>query len=155
MTAPALPSVATGTGEAPACLAWAPDGLSLACGDLAGGVDWLEARPHQSLRRLAGTVAHPGGTTTLAWQPDRCVLATGGIDGTARLWSLTDQGPVERLTLLGLPEGWAALAPDGRYKREGDVGGQFWHVIGMCRFEAGDLNQYLPDVQQLPPDVPF
>ncbi|MGH3915644.1 MAG: hypothetical protein ACRDTC_19890 [Pseudonocardiaceae bacterium] len=74
-------------------------------------------------------------------------LATGSGDGTARLRSLPDQAPVNRLTLLGLPEGWAALAPDGRYKREGDVGGQFWHVIGMCRFEIGELDPYLPDVR--------
>ena len=34
------------------------------------------------------------------------------------------------LTLLGLPHGWAVLAPDGRYETEGTVGGQFWHVVG-------------------------
>jgi hypothetical protein len=62
---------------------------------------------------------------------------------------------VARLTLLGLPEGWAALAPDGRYKLEGDVGGQFWHAIGMCRFETGELDPYLPGVRQLPLDAAF
>lgn len=59
------------------------------------------------------------------------------------------------MTLLGLPEGWAALAPDGRYKFEGDVAGQFWHAIGMCRFEPGELDSYLPNIRQLPAEVPF
>ncbi|MGH3837170.1 MAG: hypothetical protein ACRDSF_15945, partial [Pseudonocardiaceae bacterium] len=81
--------------------------------------------------------------------------ATGSDDGTSRLWSVTDDRPELRLTLLGLPEGWAALAPDGRYKLEGEVGGHFWHVINMCRFEAGELDSYLPEVRQLAPETPF
>ncbi len=55
----------------------------------------------------------------------------------------------------GLPEGWAALAPDGRYKSEGNTAGQFWHVIGMARFESGELDAYLPEVGQLPSEAPF
>jgi len=53
------------------------------------------------------------------------------------------------------PVVWAALAPDGRYKLEGDVGGQFWHAIGMCRFETGELDSHLPDVRQLALDAAF
>jgi hypothetical protein len=63
--------------------------------------------------------------------------------------------PELRLTLLGLPEGWAALAPDGRYKLEGNVGGQFWNVINMCRLKTGELDSYLPGVQQLTLETPF
>ncbi len=106
----------------------------------------------EHLHTLGG---HTRGVWSVTFSPSGELLATGGDDGTARLWSITGQGPVARLTLLGLPEGWAALAPDGRYKREKDVGGQFWHVIGMCRFEIGELDEYLPDVRHLPHDVPF
>ncbi len=56
---------------------------------------------------------------------------------------------------LGLAEGWAALAPDGRYKQEGNVGGQFWHVVGMCRFDPGELDSYLTAVRRLPLDSEF
>ena len=59
------------------------------------------------------------------------------------------------MTLLGLPEGWAAFAPDGRYKFDGEVTGQFWHVIGMCRFEPGELDPYLTEIRQLAQDAPF
>jgi WD40 repeat protein len=92
---------------------------------------------------------------SLTFSPSGDLLATGGDDGTTRLWSITGDEPVERMTLLGLPEGWAALAPDGRYKLEGNVGGQFWNVINMCRFETGELDSYLPEVWQLTLETPF
>lgn len=59
-------------------------------------------------------------------------------------------GGARRATLLALPEGWAALTPDGRYKQEGEVGGQFWHVVGMSRFELGELDEHLPGVRRMP-----
>lgn len=46
-------------------------------------------------------------------------------------------------------------SPDGRYKLDGDPGGQFWHVIGTCRFEVGELDPYLTQVRRLPVDAPF
>jgi hypothetical protein len=64
-------------------------------------------------------------------------------------------GPSLRATLLGTAEGWAAFAPDGRYKTDGVVSGQFWHVIGLCRFEPGELDAYLPGITRLPMDAPF
>ena len=99
--------------------------------------------------------AHTRSVWSVAFSPSGEFLATGGGDGNARLWSVTGERPIARLTLLGLPEGWAALAPDGRYKLEGDVGGQFWHAIGMCRFETGELDSYLPGLRQLPLDAAF
>lgn len=51
--------------------------------------------------------------------------------------------------------GWAAFAPDGRYKFDGDVTGQFWHVIGMRRFEPGELDPYLTEVRRLAQEAPF
>ena len=104
------------------------------------------------LQTLSG---HARSVWSAAFNPSGDLLATGGDDGTTRLWSITAGESAARLTLLGLPEGWAALAPDGRYKVEGDVGGQFWHVIGMCRFETGELDSYLPEVRQLTLETPF
>lgn len=98
---------------------------------------------------------HTRGVWSLAFNPAGDLLASGSDDGTTRLWSVAGGEPAVRMTLLGLPEGWAALAPDGRYKLEGDVTGQFWHAIGMCRFEIGELDAHVAGIRQLPPDVPF
>ncbi|MGH3388138.1 MAG: TIR domain-containing protein [Actinomadura sp.] len=109
----------------------------------------------------SGTLLHTlSGHTRRIWSvdfsPDGTSLASAGDDGTIVLWDLTgDRAPVPRTTLLGLADGWAALAPDGRYKCEGDVIGQFWYSVNLCRFELGDLDPYLPDVRPLPLDAEF
>ena len=110
--------------------------------------------PHTgaNLHTLAG---HTRSIWSVAFNPAGDLLASGGDDGTTRLWSITGDHPRLRMTLLGLPEGWAALGPDGGYKHEGDADGQFWHAIGMCRFEPGELDQHLPEIQELPADEPF
>ena len=104
------------------------------------------------LQTLTG---HTHSVSSLAFHPRGHLLASGSADGTARLWTVAGGQAAPHLTLLGLPEGWAVLSPDGRYKTDGTVGGQFWHVIGMCRFEPGDLDDLLPEIRVLPPDTPF
>jgi WD40 repeat protein len=103
---------------------------------------------------------HKRSVWSLSFDPAGRVLASGGDDGNIILWSRPDDDPLDaapsiRAILLGLAEGWAALAPDGRYKFEGSTAGQFWHVIGMSRFESGELDAYLPEVRQLSVDAPF
>ncbi|RKT83471.1 WD40 repeat [Saccharopolyspora antimicrobica] len=98
---------------------------------------------------------HSRSVWSVEFSPSGDLLASGGDDGTTRLWAIGDGPPRTKMVLLGFAEGWAALAPDGRYKREGDVGGQFWHVVGMCRFENGELDAHLPEIRQLPADTPF
>lgn len=98
---------------------------------------------------------HRNTVRSLAFNPAGDLLASGGGDGTVRLWSITGGEASRRLMLLGLPSGWAALSPEGSYKVHGDTDSQFWHVIGMCRFENGELDRYLSDLRQLPLDSPF
>jgi uncharacterized protein YjbI with pentapeptide repeats/nucleoside phosphorylase len=58
-------------------------------------------------------------------------------------------------TLLHLPDGWAAFTPDGRYKFGGSIAGAFWHQIGDCRFEPGELDPFLPSPLRIPDGEPL
>nr|WP_198151947.1 TIR domain-containing protein [Kibdelosporangium sp. MJ126-NF4]CEL21796.1 High-affnity carbon uptake protein Hat/HatR [Kibdelosporangium sp. MJ126-NF4]CTQ92576.1 High-affnity carbon uptake protein Hat/HatR [Kibdelosporangium sp. MJ126-NF4] len=107
-------------------------------------------------RHLHALVGHTRRIWSIDFSPDGQVLASGADDGTTRLWDLSDKAkPRLRLTLLGLRDAWAAVAPDGRYKTEGKLTREFWHVIGLCRFEVGELDSVLRNVHTVPADEPF
>ncbi|MEU9444038.1 TIR domain-containing protein [Streptomyces sp. NPDC048304] len=106
--------------------------------------------------QTAVLTGHTGRILAVAFSPDGSQLAGGGEDGTVRLWNVPADAPATlRVTLVGMPGGWAALSPSGGYKYEGDVTGEFWHAVGMCRFEPGELDGRLPGVWQVPPDEPL
>ncbi|UFS94814.1 pentapeptide repeat-containing protein [Nocardia huaxiensis] len=134
-------AVESGTGM----LATAGDDLVIRLWDIRSG---------RLLHTLPG---HRQRVRSLAFDPAGKLLASGANDGTIMLWSLGEAGtaPALRGTLLGLRDGWAAVAADGRFKFEGPAAGEFWHVIGMCRFEIGELSPYLPDFRRIEPDVPL
>jgi WD40 repeat protein len=92
---------------------------------------------------------------SVAFSPDGAQLATASDDGAVRLWDIRDGAPVSRVMLIGLPDGWAAASRDGRYKLSGDPAGKFWHVVGLCRFEPGELDPYVPDIRRLDDDAHF
>ncbi|MFG2072818.1 WD40 domain-containing protein [Nonomuraea maritima] len=117
-----------------------------------GGDDLLVRVWDTATGRLRHTLSgHSRRVWSVAFSPNADLLASAGDDGLVILW----EGGSRQATLLGLAEGWAAVAPDGRYKLQGDPAGQFWHVVGMTRFELGELDAYLPGVRQVPLDSPF
>jgi WD40 repeat protein/serine/threonine protein kinase/tetratricopeptide (TPR) repeat protein len=93
------------------CMAYSPDGKTLAAGRRDGSVELWEPADG---RRRSSFRAHVGAVLAVAFAPDGRTLATGGSDGPVKLWDL----PVlrERATLSGNPGGvWIAeFAPDGK-----------------------------------------
>lgn len=126
-------------------VAFAPGGGSLASVSLDGTVRLWSPAAGRELHRLQG---HHGGVWAVAYSPDGRWLASGGEDNTVRLWDAESGTPLATLALLR--EGWAAFRPDGRYKMGGNPAGGFWHVLGLCRFEPGELEAAVPNLRLRP-----
>ncbi|MBI3267862.1 MAG: pentapeptide repeat-containing protein [Planctomycetes bacterium] len=130
-------------------VAFGGGGNTLASGSADHTVRLWEVATGQEIRVLNG---HESGEWSVAFGADGRTLASASDDGTVRLWDVAT-GECQEI-LAGSPDGWAAFRPDGRYKVGGDTAGLFWHVIGLCRFEPGELDPYAPGLR-LPDDAPL
>lgn len=127
----------------------APRDWTLAAGADDGAV-LLYDRGMENPQLLRGHEARVSG---VAFSPDGLLLASASHDGTARLWHVATGACLA--VLLPRPEGWAAFTLDGRFKLGGDIQGAFWHLVGPCRFEPGELDPYLPEPLRVPDDQPL
>lgn len=100
---------------------------------------------------LAG---HTGVVNGIAFSPDLRLVATVSSDRTARIWCA--RTGTEQAALIGLgDDDYAVLLPDGRYKLDGDARDVLWWSMKLCRFEPGELDDYLPAVTRLDSNVPI
>jgi WD40 repeat protein len=81
-------------------LAWSSDGAVLAAASAAGPVTLLAASDGARSHVLGG---HDDGTNAVSWQPGRRVLATGGQDGSVKLW---DAEAGQHLGTAALGKAW-------------------------------------------------
>ncbi len=129
---------------------FSPDGSQLASASSDGTVRLWDVAAGEATGTLRG---HRATVSSVCFSPDGSRLASGSSDGTVRLW---DAGSGCCLTILvPLPEGWVVYTPDGRYKLGGETTGMFWHSIGLCRFEPGELDPYLDQPLRVPDGEPF
>ena len=89
-------------------LRWSPDGSLLAAAS-AGGPLAIHAATGVKRGHLPG---HEGGSNVIAWRPDSFVLASGGQDGSVKLW---DGAALQHVTTISLGVAWVdqlAWRPD-------------------------------------------
>lgn len=130
------------------CLVFSPNGAHLATGSSDNTIRLWNVATGQTTHVFEG---HTSGVLSVAFSPDGKTIASGSYDNTVRLWDVAS-GKCYAI-FLATPEGWVAFTPDGRYKYGGNITGSFWHVAGLCRFDPGELDEYLN--LRLRDDAPF
>ncbi|MFM9965243.1 MAG: WD40 repeat domain-containing protein [Planctomycetaceae bacterium] len=129
-----------GPASAVNAVAFSPDGELLASGHDDGSIRLWDAATGRELQQLTG---HQDYVRSVSFSPDGARLASGSDDGTIRLWEVATGRHLA--TLISTAEGWAAFTADGRrYKLGGNPAGSFWYLVGLCRYEPGELDPFLP-----------
>ncbi len=96
-----------------------PEGNRLAIGHANGIIELYDVPERRLLHRLEG---HQGGVRDLEFNPTGRVLASGGVDGTLRLWHLTADGRVEPQVLGQIGDIIPALCFDAEGARIATAG---------------------------------
>jgi WD40 repeat protein len=134
-----------GSGSSVNAVAFSPDGQYCAIGVQASGLNLNFFRVSDGFRTVP-TESHSNGTTTAQFSPDGQFVATGGRDGTVKLWSVPDF--TLQHTFLGA-SGYSArifslvFSADGQYLAVGGQGG-----LVILQISTGKVVQRLVDASE-------
>jgi WD40 repeat protein len=142
-------------------LAFSPDGVRLAvAGDDGSVTIWRIERGSEPYAEVV-MHGHGGPVLAVAFSPEGSRLAAAAGDETVIIYELESAVAFDAETgssmtartvmeLVHLPDGgYATLLPGGKYKLEGDPGDRLWWAMKLCRFGAGELDPYVPEIEQL------
>ena len=120
-------------------LSFGPDGQTIASASTDRTIRLWNVASGKEIRYFRG---HLNAVWSVAFHPDGTKLVSGSVDNTIRIWDVASGSCLAILSAT--KEGWVAFTPDGRYKFGGNLEGSFWHVVGLCRFEPGEIDAFLP-----------
>ena len=130
------------------CIAFSPDGFTLAIGSEHGGVSVWDVATAQLLGEVERQDRHNGAVRYLSFNTDGNQLASASADGTVRLWELENNKFVVAATLNGHGTEVTGLAylPDKMLMASADANGAawLWDVSGRTG-EKSSLHRYLED----------
>lgn len=136
-------------GASVSCAAFSRTGAYVASGGSDGSIRLWDP----TLGTSRSIKAHTDRVSAIAFGPDDNMLVSCSTDGLIHVWEVATG--VCLASMLPAREGWVAFTPDGRYKLGGDIAGSFWHVIGLCRFDPGELDSHLPRSLRIHEPVPL